>query len=65
MTREESAIISAYTGILAGPFEAMHEYAEKLFDRSVFTHEFASARFTEELKAKARPDFIKLAEGVK
>lgn len=65
MTREESAIISAYTGILAGPFDAMHEYVEKIMGRPVFTHEFANRDIVEEIKDKSYEDFINLAKSVK
>ena len=64
MTREESAIISAFTGILAGPFNALHEYVEKIMGRPVFTHELGSAEVTAQIKEKSRADFIALAESV-
>lgn len=64
MTRRESAIISLYTGFLCGPFEAMHEYAEELEGRPVFTHEFGNQEFVDRLKYKCKPDFINLAESV-
>lgn len=64
MTRRESAIISAFTGFLCGPFDAMHEYIEEIFDRPVFTHELADQEVVAEIKRKARPDFINLTESV-
>jgi len=64
MTRNESAIISAYTGILSGPFDAFHEYIEKLLGRPVMTHELADNKVAAEIKQKSKPDFIKMVEGI-
>ena len=64
MTREESAIISAFTGILAGPFDAFHEYVEKIMERPVFTHELGSADIEAQIKEKSQADFIALAKSV-
>jgi len=64
MTRRESAIVGAYTGFLCGPFEAMHEYIEEIMDRPVFTHEMGDRAIMEEIKAKAKPDFVAMAEAV-
>jgi len=55
-------IVSAYTGILCGSFSDLHEYAEKLIGRPIFTHEFGDKEMAENLKDKSREDFIKLAE---
>ena len=65
MTRQESAILSAFTGILLGPMDAMHEYIEKLHGRPVFTHEMGSESFAEETKKLAEKDFIELMESIK
>ena len=64
MTREESAIISAYTGVLVGPFSAMHEYIEKILGRQVFTNELGDWRIRDEIREKSRADFVALAESV-
>ena len=64
MNRRESAIVGAYTGILCGPFEAMHEYIEEILGRPVFTHEMGSAEVTAEIKAKSKDDFIAMASSV-
>lgn len=58
MTKREAAIVSAYTGYLIGDFAEMQVYAESLFKRPCFTGEFGSERFAEELKQKAKPDFV-------
>jgi hypothetical protein len=58
LTNRQAAIISAYTGILAGPFTDFHEYAEEVLGRPVFVHEFAF--IDKELKEAARGDFMSL-----
>lgn len=42
LSREDAAIVGAYTGISCGPFSDMHEYIEKILERPVWTHELAS-----------------------
>ena len=60
LTRRQSAILGAFTGISCGPFEAVHEYAEKKLGRPVWTHEFASKERVAELKEAAREDFLSI-----
>ena len=60
LTREQAAVIGAFTGITCSPFSCIHEYAERVLGRSIWTHEFASERLMEELKEAARADFMKL-----
>ena len=60
LTREQGAIVSAYTGITAGPFEDMHAYAERKLGRPVWTHEFASEALMAELREAAKEDFLAL-----
>lgn len=64
MTREESAIISAFTGILIGPFDALHEYVEKILNRPVWTHELGNKETASEIKEKSRADFIALMKSI-
>ena len=64
MNRRASAIISAYTGFLAGPFEALHEYVTEKFGRPVFTHEMGGEAFWKELQELSKEDFIALAGSV-
>jgi hypothetical protein len=64
VTRDEAAVISAYTGILCGSMSDLHAYAEKVMGRSIWTHEFASEELTRELKERSRPDFIAICEQV-
>jgi hypothetical protein len=60
LTREQSAIIGAFTGVLCGPFEALHEYVEKVMGRPVWTHEMGSEQFSADLKEKSRADFMSI-----
>lgn len=61
MTDKEKAIVMAYTGIVmltGNKFNIFHEYVEEIMRRPVFSHEFATC--AEEIKEKAKPDFLKL-----
>ena len=58
MTRQEAAIVTMYTGFLIGSFSDAHEYAEKLMDRPIYTHEFANDKIVSEIKDLAECDFI-------
>jgi hypothetical protein len=62
LTREQAAIVSAYTGFLAGPFQDMHEYAEKKAGRPVQTMEFAYG-FAKELRELSKEDFLSIIPG--
>lgn len=58
MTKQEAAIVTAYTGFLIGSFSDTHEYIEKLMGRPVFTHEMGTGEVMEEVKRRAKADFI-------
>ena len=60
LTKEQAAIIGAYTGFTARPFGDIQEYAEKILGRSVWTHEFADRALCEELREAAKPDFLSI-----
>lgn len=60
MTNKEAAIVRAYTRVMLGTFSCLHEYAESLLKRTVFTHEFENALFLNRLKELARDDFVNL-----
>lgn len=59
LTKEQAAIIGLYTGITAGPFADIHELAERLMKRPIFTHEFPA--LAEELAALVKPLFLEIA----
>lgn len=58
MTKREAAIVSAYTGILIGEFDDMHEYIEEIMQRPVFTHEMPF--IWNEIKERSREDFLNI-----
>lgn len=57
LSREHAAIIGAYTGYLCGPFEDMHKLIEEVLGRPVWTHELASKKLSEEIRAAVLPKF--------
>lgn len=59
LTKEQAAIIGAFTGIACGPFADIQEYAEKKLGRSIWTHEFGGS-INDELKKATKADFIAL-----
>lgn len=60
LSRRDAAIIGAFTGVVMGPFEDIQFYADSIMGRPTWTHEFGSKNFWEELKEKARDDFLRL-----
>jgi len=62
MTLHEKVILSAYTGILMCNMSEVHKYIEKLLSRPVWTHKLSSEILWEEIKEKAKPDFLKIIE---
>jgi hypothetical protein len=65
MTKQEAAIATAFTGMLFGEFGDFHEYAEKLLERPILTHEFGTSATAAKIKELARPDFIAMNEAIK
>lgn len=63
LNKEQAAIVSAYTGYLAGNFSDMHEYIEKIMGRPVWTHEMADKSIMDQIRDKARPDFLSIVNG--
>jgi hypothetical protein len=60
LTREQAAIIGAYTGISAGPFGDIQKYADEKLNTVTFTHQFASETFWKMLKEASKEDFISI-----
>lgn len=60
LTEEQAAIIGAFTGYLAGPFDEMHRYIEKVMGRPVFTHEMGDERIAQEIRDASKDDFLKI-----
>lgn len=60
MTKREGAIVTMYTGYLIGDFSDAHGYAEEIMGRKIWSHEFASKKFAEQLREKSKQDFISI-----
>lgn len=60
LTAEQAAIIGAFTGVTAGPFADIHEYAERMLGRPIWTHEFAREDMQDKLREAARDDFLSI-----
>jgi hypothetical protein len=58
LTREQAAIIGAFTGILCGPFEDVHGAFERVLNRPVFTHEMANKDLWAEVKKLIEPEYL-------
>lgn len=58
LTKEQAAIIGAYTGIAVGPFGDIQDYAEKKMGRPILTHEFATRSVWSDLRAAAKHDLL-------
>lgn len=58
LTKEQAAIISAYTGITCCEFGIVHEYIEKVLGRPVWTHELADKALLEKIKEASKQDFL-------
>ena len=58
LTKEQAAIISAYTGVLCGSFTDMAEYVEKKLGRPVWTHEYST--LSEQIRSVTREDFLSI-----
>lgn len=60
LTREQAAIIGAYTGVTCGPFSDIHEKIEQLLGRPVWTHEMASKELWAKVRDAAKPEFLRI-----
>ena len=58
LTKEQAAIIGAFTGICCGPFADVQEYADRVLGHPTWTHEFGSREFAAKLKDAAKADFL-------
>lgn len=64
LTREQAAIVGAYTGVLCSAFSDLHALIEQLVGRPVFTHELADPMMKELIRDRAKARFLAIcAEG--
>ena len=65
MTREESLLISAYTGYMLCPkFSELHKYIEEVIGAPVLTHQLGSEEFNKVLRGKLQPRILELIKGI-
>ena len=61
LTKEQAAIIGAYTGFACGPFGDIHEYVDSLPGfKGIMTHEFADKETCEKIRAAAKDDLLSI-----
>lgn len=63
MTKQECAVVMAYTGIVmltGNNLSIYYKYLEKILGRPVWTHELACEEVQKEIKEKSLNDFLKL-----
>jgi len=60
MTLHEKVVLSAYTGILMCDPREVFAYITKILGRPILTHELAMQKVMDEIKEKAKPDFLKI-----
>lgn len=60
LTKEQAAIIGAYTGVTCGDFGDIQEYASRVLGYPVFTHEFADKEFVRKLRNASTDDFLSI-----
>ena len=58
LSKEQAAIIGAYTGYTAGPLSEMYEYIDKIIGRSLNTLERLRLSQKGEIKQKSKADFL-------
>lgn len=57
-TKEQSIVITGFTGVTACQFGDFHGDVEKRLGHPVFTHEFANKQFMEKIQELYRKDFL-------
>ena len=66
MTKEESLLVSAYTGyMICSQFSELREYIEEVMGEPIFTHQMGSEEFNKVLRNKLKPKILELIEGIK
>jgi hypothetical protein len=65
LTREQAALIGAYTAVLCGPISDVHELVERVMGRPVWTHEMGDPHFMEEVRKAVQPQFLSICAALK
>lgn len=58
VTRREAAIIGAYTGVILGSWDDVHDYIEELTKRPVLSDELTNPQFVASLRYLAKADLL-------
>ena len=65
MTKQESILLSAYTGfMLTKDFADVHKFCEELLGRPIFTHEFAFEGTLAQISEKCKPLVLELIKNI-
>lgn len=65
MTKQESLVLSAYTGyMLCKDFSELHEYIEEVMERPVFTHELGNSMIAKEISDKVKPNVLEIIKNI-
>lgn len=57
LTKEQAVVLTGFTGILCCPMNVFHKDVEERMSRKVWSHEFASSQFLEQVKGYYSEDF--------
>lgn len=60
LTKKQAVFVSLYTGYTFTNFSHIHELAEEVLGRSIFTSEFANEDLLEEIRSKMKKDLDKI-----
>lgn len=60
LTKEQAAIIGAYTGIMCGPFGELHQKIEEIAGRPVWSHEMGDMEFMTEIRKAVKEEFLSI-----
>lgn len=62
MNKREATIVSAFTGVMISDMESLQNYAEKVLDRPILTHEFGDEELLSELREASRDDMLSILD---
>ena len=60
LTREQAAVVGAFTGVVLGPFQDIHKYAERVLKRPIVDLEFADDNVARKIQDAAEADFLSI-----
>lgn len=60
LTRDQAAIIGAFTGIRCGPIEDIQKLGDELMGYPTLARDYANSEFLAALKKRCKPRFIEI-----